>query len=591
MNFLYIISIICLMTLFLLYRKGDKEICFVSSLFYSFGLLFCYNTVIVFLIYLLGIQGSILLYSIINYFIGTIILLIILRKKKIQKYCFDKKKLIVIFCVIVIVFLIGCFRYRGFEAISYESGDSAIHYTHAIKFSEELSILDENNSNDYVYGYFDRVMPISYVNCGFLFNILSGVKTYILFSYYNVFCLILSAIIFLITVMDLFNTKKKNYVFSIILTLFYLLAYPFNAFVMGFCYLGLNLMVINMIFLTFIHIRDNLTDKMIFKVIIIFLLTFGCFYSYYLFVPAVYLMIGIYYIYLWRNKKINFKELLIYGIFTLVIPFIIGFSYFLITWVIDSGYSNITTVLASWGYSYNNITPLYLFIFISTCYVCMLFKKKKINGFKISMSVISIYVALFLILYIFKITDSYYFYKIFSLYWLAIVLFFNEYIFKFRKIFYVFCFIMLGINIFVYNDSSSKFAIFMINSNIYTWNSIMMIDENIIFDENEVEIMEESIKYQDQCMNNDNYKFLVLGDVLKNIWYYSVTKTVPVLGDVKDNKHNLYLNLVPDVTSWYYGMKEYNCLVYYYEDEKVELNESMIEILYSNDSGAIIKRK
>lgn len=591
MNILFVLSMVYLMVLFLLYKKNNKEICFVSSLIYSLGLIFCYNTFITFLVYISGINGSMLLYSIINFLIGTIILLVILKKRGIQKYYIDKKRVTAVLCITIIVFLIGCFRYRGFEAISYESGDSAIHYSHAIKFSESLTLLDRTNSRDYVYGAFVRVMPISYVNCGFLFNILSGIKTYKLFAYYNVYCLILCALIFFTTVINLFKSKKKDYLYGIILTIFYLLAYPFNSFIMGFCYLGLGIMVINMLYLTIINIKETFTDNILFKLIIIFLLTFSCFYSYYLFVPAVYLILGIYYIFLWKNKNINFKQFLLYGLITLIVPFIMGFCYFLVTLFIDEGVGRVVELVGNWGYCYNNITPLYLFIFVSSYFIYLLIKKKKINGLKISMSVMTLYVTLFLILYIFKVVDSYYYYKLFSLYWLILLLFFAQNIFKFKKIFYVFCIVLLGLNVYIYNNSSSKFASFMINSNIYSWNTITMIDENIIFDKNEVEIMEKSMKYQEDCMNKYDYKFLVLGDVLKNIWYYSVTKAVPVIGDVEKNQHNLYLNLVPDLVTWYYGMEEYKCLIYYYEDEEVKLNESKMEVLYSNDAGAIIKRK
>ena len=433
-------------------------------------------------------------------------------------------------------------------------------------------------------------MPISYINCGFLFNLFSNVKSYMLFTYYNVFCLVLCSLVFFVTIFDLFKDKKKDYVYYFVLTLFYMLAYPLNSFIMGYCYLSLNIMVINLLYLTFVNCIKDLKSNIWFKSIIIFLFTFSCFYSYYLFVPVVYLVLGIYYLLYWKKKEINFKETCIYGIITLIIPFIMGFCYFLITLFIDEGVSSLVKLIGSWGYCYNNITPVYLFIFVTGYFVYEMFKKKRNYSGKIDIYVISLYIFLFLILYVLRISDSYYFYKLFSLYWLLIILFFATKIIKFKKIFYVVFALILGINIFIYNDSSSGFSKFMINSNIYSWNTIVMTDNNIIFNKDEVKIMEKSIEYQEECMHDNGYKFLILGDVLKNIWFYSVTDMVPVLGDVKGNVHNLYLNLVPNLNLWESHLSEYKCLIYYYEDKDINLDDSKYQILYSNNSGSIIKR-
>ena len=254
MKYIYILSVIFLFVFFLLYKKTDKKICFWSAIIYSLALLVCYNTFIVYIAYLLKLDGSLLLYSIINFVVGSILLVLtFIRKKGIQKYSFDKRKLIVILLVGLIVFLVGFFRFRGFNEISYESGDSAVHYRHALVFSEELTILDESNSRDYVFNKFVRVLPISYINCGFLFNLLSGFKTYIVFSIYNVLFLVLSALVFFITIIDIFKYNKKDYIYGLILTIFYILAFPLNNFIMGFCYFGISIMVINLLYLTIYH--------------------------------------------------------------------------------------------------------------------------------------------------------------------------------------------------------------------------------------------------------------------------------------------------------------------------------------------------
>ena len=198
MNIFYILSVIVLLCSFILYRKNNNKLCLWSSIIYSIGLLFCYNTLIVYILHVIGISGSLLMYSIINCGVSLLLILInLIRHKKIQKFSYDKKKLIVILCLGIVVFLIGSYKLRGIDAISFESADSAVHYKHALTFSDSLSLLDKENSKDIVFKNFDRTMPISYINCGFLFNIFSNVTSYKVFLYYNVMFLVLGALIFL----------------------------------------------------------------------------------------------------------------------------------------------------------------------------------------------------------------------------------------------------------------------------------------------------------------------------------------------------------------------------------------------------------
>ena len=99
--------------------------------------------------------------------------------------------------------------------------------------------------------------------------------------------------------------------------------------------------------------------------------------------------------------------------------------------------------------------------------------------------------------------------------------------------------------------------------------------------------MEKSMEYKDICENNG--KFLIMGDILKNIWYYSITDSVPVLGNIDGEVHNIYMNMIPNFRVWEY-MSEFDCLIYYYEGKDVDIDENRYNILYENESGLIIKR-
>lgn len=588
MKFIYIISVIYLLLLFLLYKKSDKKICILSMLVYVIGLLFCYNNLVVYLLYLLKIDGSLGIFSGINFIIGTIIGILILKSgKKIQKYSFDKKKFVVFLCLAIIIFLIGYFRFGGFNAISYESGDSSIHYKHALAFSKELSILDINNSTDLVYKWFVRVIPISYVNCGLLFNILSVDKPYILFSIYNVFSLILCSLLFFCTIIDIFKYKKNNYIYALIFTLFYILSFPLNSFILGFCYLSICIMVINLLYLTIYKFKDDFDNNILFKLIIILLITFSIFFGYYLFVPAIYLALGIYYIYMWKRKKINFKQMVLYGVVTLIIPFIIGFHYFFITLFADSGVSYVGKLINTWGYSYDNITPIYLVIGMIVYLVLDYKKNKKINYLKLNIYIITGYIVIFLLMYIFRMADLYYFYKLFYLYWFFLVIYFCKSIFSYKKWFYSIFLILTLINVGVSVNGNSDLSFFFMKTNVYSWNARMFADDRVLYTKKEMDLVEESIKYKDICVKND--RFILIGDINKNIWYYAITGMIPTITPIDDEPRNLYA--LPNLTIKGFDMiTEFSCAIYFKEDMELEFNKDKYEVLYSNSDGAILKR-
>lgn len=589
MNVCYFLSFVYLILMFMGCKKSDKKLCLISSIIYSFVLLFCYNTFVIYLIYLFGINGSMLLFSIINYFVGSIIgIIILVRGNGIQKYFIDKKKLLSCFIVGILIFILGYFRFRGFNAIAFASGDSGIHYGHTLKFSQELSILDINNTKNDVYGYFVRVMPISYINGGLLFNILSNVKSYVVFMWFNVCCLVLSGLLFLVTLFDIYSNRSKNNFYFIFFTMLYILAFPLNNFIMGFCYLSQCIMVINLLCLTVYKFKDKFNEDIIFKIIVLFLILFSCFYSYYLFVPVIYMAVGLYYIYLCNKKIITFKQFLLYGLITLGLPFVIGYSYFFVTLFEEYGVGIVSKTLNTNGYCYVSVTSLFLFIF-GTIYLAFDFRKRrKFDFLTIILMLITIYIVLFLVLFILERVEVYYLFKLFSLYWLFLLLYVFNKIIGYRKRIYFICLCLFGLNIYVYLFPLSDFSSLLVNSNIYSYNARHFSDRGLIYESYELDILEKSTDYNDICV--DDRHFLLLGGNVKHIWAYFITDNIPVVGSTTGHISYLFNNKLN-------GFKEfeednrYRCLIYYYEDRDININKDKYDVLYENDKGAIIKKK
>ena len=252
----YLVSIALLLISFLLLKKKKEKKDILHSLIYTICLFYCYQTVVVCIISFLKLGGNLLIYSIINYLISIVLYSISIKNKQIQKYKLNIKELILVLIVIITLFIITYYRFRGFNAISYISNDPSIHYRASTTFADKLSILNKSNLNDLIYDEtIDGMMPMFYINCGFFIKIFSFIKSYKAFMIHESFCLILYALLFLITIR---KQKNINYLYTYIATILYSLAYPLNNLIYGFSYLGLGIMTINLLFYTISEINNKL---------------------------------------------------------------------------------------------------------------------------------------------------------------------------------------------------------------------------------------------------------------------------------------------------------------------------------------------
>lgn len=591
MKVIYVLSILCLLVSFLMYKKSDKVLSIINGLVCSICLLFCYNTVIVYFISLLKLGGSLLSYSLLNYIVGLILFIIIIKKKEIQKYKLDKKELILSLIVILIVSLIGYMRFDGLNSINYESSDPATHYRHAKTFSKELSLLNRENSTVPMYGGFQGAPSMYYINTGFLFNVLSSVKSYKIFMFFDIFCLIIYALLFMETLLKVFEKKEKKNFYIGIVTMLYALAFPLNNMLFGFCYMGMGIMVVNLLYLTMLNLEDKLNNNIIYNLLVLFMINFSLFFSYYLYMPAVYLALGIYYIYLWKKKKINIKKLFVYGIITLIIPFVLGFINYMLPDLTDNYVGNAFTYVNYWGYIYDNSTPIFMLSFMVIYLIYLKFKRQvKFNFFNLNLYIITIYTVLFLYLYVFKLSEIYYFYKLFYMYWVFIVILFAEKLFNKKKILYiVFGLIIVSMSIIIVspNNTLSKT---LSKFNIYNWNAVSLGNHQVRFNEKEIELMEESVKYKDICLHND--EFILISSFQKPKWYYSITDIIPIYNHENYSSYILDKNTI-SFTYWNYI--EHPCAIYYFDEmvmndyDEEKLDE--YDILFRNEEGIILKKK
>lgn len=588
MSFVYIISVLFLMISFIFFEKEKSEISIISSVIYTLCLLFCEQVVMVCILSFFKLGGSLLYYSIFQCLVGTILFFISYQRRRVQTYFFDKKELFLVMCVIVTVFLVAFYRFRGFSTLSYISDDSSIHYRAAKIFSDQLVVLTENNHHDLIYN-FTKMMPMFYINCGIFLKLFSFISSYKLFMIHDTICLILYSLLFLVTIKNNLVTIKKNKdwgIYLYIATILYVLAYPLNNMLFGFCYLGFGIMIINLLIYTMNFIHDDFESNCIMNLFLLFMLNFSLFYSYYLFMPFIYLGLGIYYIILWKRKKISFTICMLYGFLTLIFPFILGFIRFMLPGLF-SPKTNFVTYITLNGDIYSNIAPMYLFIF-TTAYLVYdkIEHKKKISFFLLMFYLLTGYVFIFLILYIFKISATYYFYKLFYIYWLFFSIYVVNNLIYNKKIIYIFtAVIVISIGI-VMMFPYSKITYTLDKSTIYTYNARKFGDDWIRLTNGELKLIDAAFKYRDIC--ELDHKFPITGRTTRNSWFYSITGSVPNINFQKKDTNELY---VTNISFEEWKASEYKCILYFSRDSFTLYDSSEYESLYQNDGGALLMKK
>lgn len=388
MGIVYLISVIMLLIAFILLKKTEKEIHIISFASISIVALFCYNTCVCYILTFFTIPITLLLLATINILITIILSVKIIINKEIQRYSFNKIDILYILSIALIVIIISYINFGLPLNVKYETSDPAVHYLTAVKFAESDAMLP-GTEPDEVYGQMAERKSVSYVNSGLLMKCfcenLEPMECYSVFVCFGIFTLYLTGVT-IFSAMTNWAKKNEHRLWAFIVSMICMLGYPSNSFLFGFEYLSMGLLVICAI-INLIYYYEKEILNMKYFILLITLLNFGLFSSYYMFVPFMYPALWIYF-YIknyQKTRKILTKEIIVLWIVTLIVPFILGFIYHLepdiyavlINKSLDTdkimNYSThiVSSGLSADGYIYINLysnmllllpLPLYLFI-------------------------------------------------------------------------------------------------------------------------------------------------------------------------------------------------------------------------------------
>lgn len=581
MSVVFILIQLISIILFLKLKKTEKNENIVLWFVLSIIILMCFNIFVTLIFSILKIKSTIFNLSILYIILNIFMVFEIFKSKQTQKYLIKKQDIIISLSILVIVFIIAYVQYKFPFNIKYIITDGAVHYNAMVNFYSSSELLKNVNLLD----NFNTFMTGAYVNSGILLKILSSffaIKNY--FSVFVIFDLLLfwlSGELFYLLISKK-NTKKSEYLLSFCFTLIYMLGYPLNSLLSGFVYLslGLDIILAIMILVKYYFERQNPVI-----IISISLCTLGLFFSYYYFVPVVYLTIFIKIVLnIKKARKIHIQDV-VKIFYILIIPTILGIYYMFIKEIFTKKYNIPTNVLKIEGDIYQNfISNIIFFIpFIIYYFIQRNCRKKDIEIKNLFIISILFMLVIFIGNRLNRVSD-YYFYKIYYMFWISII-------YLTYKAFYVLIYSkkmkqkVASVSIIVY--FSGMFISIIFNKSFYLWDIYKYNYENIISDKQISYGSEylELVEYYNQNLksNVNNVDILTATTAGKMKWQYVLFQNPMLLYPDED---------LLSIEDWVEKKTE-EYLIYSKRDYNLEPseNDKNYEIILNNSEGSILRRK
>ncbi len=330
MEVVYILSSITLFVSYLLIKKNEKKVDILKQIALNIVIYFCYNAFVYYVTTFFCIPLNLLGLSGINLFFSSLMIIYIVKTKKIQQFNFKLIDLIYIILLGIAVAIVSYLNFGFPFELKYQSGDSSAHYLTSEMFAEGNSLLP-GGKKDTVFGRLSTRKTVSYVNSGLIMKCLQKIidpfNNYIIFILFGIFTLFLTGWLFYSTI-SRFTKSNWGKLFAFVVSLLYLMGYPADSMLFGFEYLSMGILVLTAIIAS-IDVYQNEEIGFKHNVLVFFLLNYGLFASYFMFVPYVYSGLWIYFCIdnYKKNKKIFSKKLFILLFVSLLMPFFFGYIY------------------------------------------------------------------------------------------------------------------------------------------------------------------------------------------------------------------------------------------------------------------------
>ena len=126
-SIIFLISFISLIISFLLIKKVEQRLNIVKWIFISLVLLFCLNSLVVYILSYIQIPANLIVMSLIYLLLSIFIYLKFLKKER-QKYYFNKKEIIPLLIILMVIVIISFIRFGFPFSITYHTLDPSVHF-------------------------------------------------------------------------------------------------------------------------------------------------------------------------------------------------------------------------------------------------------------------------------------------------------------------------------------------------------------------------------------------------------------------------------------------------------------------------------
>lgn len=600
MAILFILTYILLIYSFIRIKKTNNKLNILIWILISIITYMGYNSILIYLLSILGIHSTLLLRSIIHIIIS--IIFIIISKKNKQQYYFNKMDLgviIVLFYLSIIIFIV---RFGFNFNLDFEMNDGAVHFAMAKSFM--TSHIYDSTMTNIIYKISNKGLFFSSTNAGTFLEILKPITKDI--GLYKGFIIFEMLSFFLSGTLLYFIIRKnkytnRNYILTIIFLIIYQLGYPLLNLLYGFHYWGLTILIISSIIITVKEMTNNKLYKNIIILIMLFIQTYSIFIAYYLYIPVIYGSLGLYFLYLWRVKKeLTIKRSITYIIIILFIPFCFGIIYYNILGEYFTNFSTKTNIQID-GDNYKNLLGNFIYLIPILFYgIINEIKSKKINLVTIITIMCIIYTIILFILCINNTMSNYYFNKIYNLLWLINFiylinidnnkdLFIKTYLYSYIIIIILSCF-RVETTIDKYKHDISNNTVISNIGNIYDTNINIIQNRKGLIDNDTLELLKQVKKHEKEYKNKYG-KIPFIANYHKKIW---ITQ---ILDIIISNDYILDASKRIVDTMWVNNIKEIendDDVTYFVwlpdEENSKGINIEDYSIIYSNNKGYILKK-
>lgn len=619
MGSVYFITLLLLALSFITTKKTDRALNIFSFIMITIGVIFSYNIFVCYILTFFTIPITLLNLSIINIISAILLFIPTLINRKVQQYTFNKTDFMYIILLSVCTLVVAHLNTGFSSSIKYETGDPSVHYLTAEMFAESDSLLIKEQ--DPVHKSFATTKNMAYVNSGLIMkclkNAINTFDNYHIFIGFSIFILIITAIS-MYTTISAFATNKKTKFLAFLVSLIYVMGYPLNSFLFGFEYLSIALFIICLIF-DILHYFEAYEIKLSYFILILALLNFGLFNSYYMFVTFLYPAQWIYFSinsYKEKNKfrgvfsKRNISVLII----TLLLPFLLGYVYYMEPQIYNTLSQNkqlslegtlgtseylVTKGFAVNGYIYVNLFSNMILLLPITLY--LIYNKLKENKFPILTFIFCLcFILILLIGFAFGKVSAYYLSKnYFALWFILFYLNFKGIIEIYNKnskisfsIISVYLILIL-INL-TFTNTKIQHSVGRTNESLATIVEIFGVNKDIIKN-HDIDLNNKQMQILKYFTNNIDYdkKVEFVCDMEQYFWTYSLTRYInnndKSLDEQVAGQHLLELKC--ESTERNIDDAEY--IVYFNEAKNYEqLKEKIFvqgNIIFENEVGGIIE--